>query len=131
MAKRKQTVAAEQPTREVKDAKRVMDDVVVLDVTFHRPGINRRADLSLVDTESDKDMLCLSKTIVDAKEYVKVIHYSGDVRTWLSKRALPSPLKRGTYLVPVGSVEEVCQYLDQAEERYKAKAEEFLRVYPE
>ncbi len=131
MAKRKPRAAREQPTTEVKDAKRVMDDVVVLDVTFHRPGINRRADLSLlVDTESDKDMLCLSKTIVDAKEYVKVIHYSGDVRNWLAKRSLPSPLKRGTYLVPLGSVEEVCQYLDQAEERYKAKAEEFLQVYP-
>lgn len=128
---RKAKAAQEQPTTEVKDARRVMDDVVVLDVTFHRPGINRRADLSLVDTESDKDMLCLSKNIVDAKEYTEVVYCSGDMRNWLAKRSLPSPLKRGTYLVPLGSVDEVWQYLDQAEERYRAKVEEFLAVYPE
>jgi hypothetical protein len=123
--------AREQPTTEVKDAKRVMDDVVVLDVTFHRPGISKQADLSRVSTDSDKDMLNLTKNIVDAKEYSTVVRFADDVRMWLAKRSLPSPLKRGTYLVPVGSVEQVCQFLDQAEERYKAKAEEFLAVYPE
>ena len=123
--------AREQPTTEVKDAKRVMDDVVVLDVTFHRPGISKQADLSRVSTDSDKDMLNLTKNIVDAKEYSTVVRFADDVRMWLAKRSLPSPLKRGTYLVPVGSVEQVCQFLDQAEERYKAKAEGFLTVYPE
>lgn len=128
---RRAKAAQEQPTTEVRDAKRVMDDVVVLDVTFHRPGISKQADLSRVATDSDKDMLNLTKNIVDAKEYSTVVRFADDVRMWLAKRSLPSPLKRGTYLVPVGSVEQVCQFLDQAEERYKAKAEEFLLVYPE
>jgi len=113
-----------------KDAKRIMDDVVVLDLTFHRPGIRRKANMALVETTADKRMLGLTKAIVDSNEYDAVIRVASETRNWIDRRSLPSPLKRGTYLVPVVSVADVYAKLDEAEREYSSRVEAFLSVYP-
>ena len=111
--------------------KRLMDSVVVLDLTFHRPSIHRKANIQLVETEADKKMLGLTKALVTSKEYSNVCRVATDVRAWIERRALPSPLKRGTYLISLELVPDVYEYLDKAEADYKAAAEEFLDAYPE
>jgi hypothetical protein len=112
------------------EIRKLMDSAVVLDLTFHRPGIRRKADISLVETDADKNMLGLTKAIVDSKEYAAVIKVASETRRWVGLRALPSPLKRGTYLISVELVADVYEYLDAADASYMAKAEEFLLVYP-
>ena len=115
----------------VTDVKKIMEDVVVLNLVFHRPGIHRRGDIEQVETESDKKMLRLSKEIVDSEEYTVVTALAGEARGWIRKRSLPSPLKRGTFLIPLGLVDTVNSYLDEVESRYNSKAENFLAVYPQ
>ena len=110
--------------------KRVMDNVVVLDITFHKWGNTRQGDLKKVDTQADKKRLKLTKTLVALKEYDLVTNYVNSIRAWLTAVSLPSPLKRGTYLVPVASVARVSAYLDEVGEKYKAVVQGFVDVYP-
>jgi len=128
----------EKPKKTPIAVKQIIDNVVVLDVVFHRAGIRRKADISKIDakvtgeeTATDKAMLGLTKAIVDSKEYTAAVKVTGDARSWLDRRSLPSPLKRGTYLIPLSMVEEVNTYLDDVERQYKVKVEEFLLVYPQ
>lgn len=116
---------ATQPT-----VKRIMDNVVVLDLIFHKPGITKSGDMGLVETESKKEMLSLTKLIIESKEYLEVLNHTYTVRTWLTSRTVPSPLKRGTYLVPVKSVEMISEFINKAETKYKELVEKFLDVYP-
>ncbi len=118
------------PRPEVKDAKRILDNVVVLDITFHRPGIRRKADLGLVETEIDKRMLGLTKAIVDSEEYTGVCRVANDARHWLEVRSLPSPLKRGTYLVPIALIGDVNERLEKVDVEYAVKADVFAIAYP-
>jgi hypothetical protein len=120
------------------DVKQVIDNVIVLDVVFHRAGIRRKADISKIDAKvtdeelaTDKAMLGLTKSIVDSKEYTAAVKVTSDARAWLDRRSLPSPLKRGTYLVPLSMVDDVNVYLDEVDKQYRAKVEEFLLVYPQ
>lgn len=119
------------PKKANREVKAIMDEVVVLDLTFHRAGIRRKADISKVETGAKKDQLGLTKAIVDSKEYAAAMSVTGEARGWVDRRSLPSPLKRGTYLVPITMVAGVNDYLDQVEQRYLAKAEEFCRAYPD
>lgn len=122
------TTPSRRPITQIRD---VVDKVVVLNLVFHRPGMYRRGDMGLVETESDKEMLRLSKEIVDADEYSDVVSYQNVVRAWIRKRSLPSPLRRGTFLVPIGVVDEVNAYLDSAAEEYMRLAGVFVGVYPQ
>jgi len=132
MRERLADVAAETPqTTPRTDVKKITEDVVVLNLIFHRPGIHRRGDMEQVETESDKKLLHLSKDIVDSEEYGTVTSLAGEARGWIRKRSLPSPLKRGTFLIPLGLVDVVNTYLDEIESRYNSKAESFLAVYPQ
>jgi hypothetical protein len=126
----KARIALSSAPAEIKDARRIMDNVVVLDITFHRPGIRRKADLALVETDAEKEMLGLTKGIVTSDEYQKVRRVANDTRHWLEVRSLPSPLKRGTYLVPVQLVGDVEDYLSKADSQYQEKADAFLEAYP-
>jgi hypothetical protein len=111
-------------------AKSLMERCVVLDVTFHRPGIRRKADLSLVSTDADKAMLGLTKAIVVSKSYRRVLRLAGDTRRWLENRSLPSPLKRGTYLVPLELIDAVNTHMDEVDLLYARLARKFLAAYP-
>lgn len=127
--KRERIVRGDRPPV-VQDVKRIMDGVVVLDITFHRAGIRRKADLSKVETESDRSMLGLTKAIVDSDEYDAVLKLGYETRDWVAKRGLPSPLKRGTFLVPVNSIVEVYEHLDEIEIEFDKRVDAFLKVYP-
>jgi hypothetical protein len=116
--------------RQVTDAQKIMEKVVVLDIIFHRPTIRRKADLGLIDAAADKSMLGLTKALVESKEYTEVCHVANETRSWLERRTLPSPLRRGTYLLPLTMVEAVNDKLDEVEKDFLAKAEKFLDAYP-
>jgi hypothetical protein len=51
------------------------------------------------------------------------------MRTWLGKRALPSPIRRGTYLVPIALVEEVDGKIGEYQERRAGLVAQFLAAY--
>ena len=109
---------------------KLTDNAVLLNLIMHRPDMTRCADLSKVETACDKGMLTMSKKLINCPSYKKARNYGTIVRAWLTTRATPSPIGRGTYLIPITLLDDVMTYLDDAKVTYKALAEEFLSDYP-
>lgn len=109
----------------------LFDRAVCLDVTFHKAGVRRKGDVGEIQTSADKDCLGLSKAIIDCKEYADVTAIATGFRRYCEKIALPSPLKRGTYLIPLELLDQVSAELDRAEAAFNEAADAFIDVYPD
>ena len=110
---------------------KLTDNAILLNLIMHRPDMTRCADLGKVETACDKGMLSLSKKLINCPSYKKARNYGVIVRNWLATRTTPSPIGRGTYLVPLTLVNDVMDYLEAAKGTYKTLSEEFLSDYPQ
>lgn len=108
----------------------IFDKTVCLSITFRAPGSKRNADLSKVDTDADKMELILSKRIFNSKSYQATHRINLNTRKWLETRSVPSPLRAGTYLIPVGLIDQVNERIDAAIAEYDEAADEFAEEYP-
>jgi hypothetical protein len=108
----------------------IFDKTYCLIVSFHAPGPHRHADMSEITTDADKKELSLSKRIFDSETYQANRRVRTATKAWLEKRAVPSPLRNGTYLIPVTLMDSVNEKLDEAIVEYKATAEAFVLEYP-
>ena len=110
----------------------LMENTIALSVTFRKPGNRRAMAKDCIDTEADKDMLHLSKDLLDSDELRAVGHVVGDTGMWLRRKCLPSLFRRGVYLLDIGKLDEVNAKLEQVETVDFPKAvNAFLAVYPE
>jgi hypothetical protein len=109
----------------------VRDKSVLLSLLIRRPNMTRRGDIDKITSEADKDNLTLSKRIIKSPEFRAVTGYAIKLRQELDKLCLPSPIGRGTYIVPVVLLDRVSEVLKDAQNIYRGLVEEFLAVYPE
>lgn len=108
----------------------LLERAVVLDLQWHMPGRNRKGSLATVETDADKSLLGLSKRIFNCEGYVKAQRVRSDLRDWLDRHSLPSPLKSGSYLVPLDMLAEVYAAVDEAEGAFQSAADEAAEQYP-
>lgn len=108
----------------------IFDKTYCLTVSFHAPGPHRHADMSEIITDADKKELHLSKRIFDSETYQANRRVRTATKAWLEKRSVPSPLRNGTYLIPMSLMDTVNEKLDEAIVEYKATAEAFVTEYP-
>lgn len=109
----------------------MFEDSVLLDLTFRKPGIRRKGNKDNIQTTADKDMLGLSKAILDSDEYRAICTVATNCRKWVEARSGNSILKRGTYMIKTSCLEEVYAHVEQAKTDYMAAVETFLAVYPQ
>ncbi len=85
-----------------------------------------------VEVQADKTRLRLSKRLLVSPELDKIETYDNALRSWVQSRCLPMPaLFKGSYVLPLGAVEEVNRRLEAAEKDERpALVEDFCRVYP-
>jgi hypothetical protein len=107
----------------------LLDRAVCLSLTVECLGTRRKVPASSVQVEADKDMLHVSKAILESKELDAIKTLDGEMRTWLGKRALPSPFRRGTYLIPLDLVEQVDTKIGEYQEKRAALVAQFLAAY--
>ena len=108
----------------------MFEDSVLFDLTFHHPGIRRKADKTLITTAADKDQLGLSKAIIDSDEYRAICTIASNCRKWLEARSGKSILKRGTYMIRVEVLDAVYEHVEHAKTEYMAAVETFMAAYP-
>jgi hypothetical protein len=94
------------------------------------PGRNRQGSLATVETDADKTLLGLSKRIYNCEGYVRAQRVKTELREWLKTHSLPSPLRAGSYLIPLDMLQEVYAKVDQAEVEFEAAANEATEQYP-
>jgi len=128
----------------------LFDRAVILSVTLRRPGTRRKASTSLItvnsstteetssgtddslsSTPTDKSLLHLSKDILDSKELREIQRLDGEVREYLSRIGLPSPLKQGCYLIPIELIEIIEAKLADFLANRELLIQSFLSTYPE
>jgi len=103
---------------------------ICLKVQFRAPGTRRHGDLTDIDTDAQKTELALSKRIFDSETYQLNRRIRNQVKKWLERRSVPSPLSNGTYLIPVQLVDDVNRKLDEVRVEYDASADKFVEEYP-
>jgi hypothetical protein len=108
----------------------LLEKAVVLDLQWHMPGRNRKGSLATVETDADKTLLGLSKRIFNCEGYTKAQRVRNELREWLDRHSLPSPLKAGSYLVPIDLLPEVYGKVDEAEVAFGEAADEAAEQYP-
>jgi polyhydroxyalkanoate synthesis regulator phasin len=93
-------------------------------------GDSRVGDLTSIETDADRSRLNLSKKIFQSKNYRKMRRLRWLTKLWIMNRAVPSPLRHGTFLIPQPLVEEVLGKINEAEEQFNKLADEFIEEYP-
>jgi hypothetical protein len=82
-----------------------------------------------VDTDADKDMLHVSKEIMQSPVLKELKTFDGEIRTWINQRALPSVFKAGVYLWPILLVVDADEYLQARITLRQELVEKFILMY--
>jgi hypothetical protein len=119
-----------QPQISVNDGVRgLLERSVIFSLTVGVFGITRRLSTSQIEVDADKDWVGAEKKLLSSNEYERITKRDGKASTWLKTRSLPSPFKRGLYLLPLSLVEEAEAYMKEYETERQALIEAFLDVY--
>lgn len=109
---------------------RIQSDSVMLYMNFSRLRTRRKLSSDAVQTDIDKDLLHLSKDILESAELQEIHHFDSAVRAWVRTRCLPSPLKQhGIMILPLRLVPDVMEFIATAERDRQPLVEAFLASY--
>ena len=107
----------------------LFDRAVCLSLAMGCLGTRRKVAATSIQVDADKDMLHVSKAILESEELDAIKTFDGEMRVWLAKRALPSPFRRGTYLIPLDLVEQVDGKIVEYQEKRRFLTDAFLAAY--
>jgi len=100
-------------------------------VDLKRPGNSRRISTSQIEVDADREVIRVSKQLLDAPQLIAIENFDNRMRRLLNSRCLPSLLRGGVFLLPLASVEEVDARLQQLQTERQALVETFLLEYPD
>ncbi len=125
---------------------KLLDNTVILDLTVHRPGLRRQVKQAEVDVQAvkpeggdegtggngkpDQSFVHVGKDILRSSAIVELNAIVRNLKQRIGVRALPSPLKRGTYLIPLNTLEEVYSDCEATKVRWQAVVDQFVAEYP-
>ncbi len=101
---------------------------VCLRVQFGSLGNSRKVSSASVNVDADKNLIRVTKRILDARELQAIRRFDYELRHYLYQICLPYDV--GIHLIPYEAVETVEAKLLQARDERPALVEQFLRVYP-
>jgi hypothetical protein len=109
----------------------LQERAVGLILTFSGIGNRRKVSMSDVEVDADKELLAMSKKLIDAEEFEAIQSLDGEARRYIETRALPSQLKKGIYLLPNALVTEVEEKLSEFAAKRGTLVEALLLRYSE
>jgi hypothetical protein len=101
---------------------------VCLKVQIGSLGNSRKVSSASINVDADKELIRVSKRILDARELKAIRRFDNELRHYLYQICLPYDI--GIHLVPYEAVETVETKLLKAREERPALVEQFLLVYP-
>lgn len=105
---------------------RMLDKSVCVTVELHGIGNSKQVSSQAVEVNADKDMLRVSKTLLDSEELKAIRKKDGSIRQFLYNQCVQSGIKWGFYLVPIASVERVEEKLKQLQREREALIDAWL-----
>jgi hypothetical protein len=127
-------IIAEGPTQPPKTTmdlgSKLFERTMCLDVTIRRFGITRKASMGTVQVNADKELLNLSKKLVESKAYSQVVSTANALRQYMKRVSVPDPfVKSGFYRVPVEMVEAVATKLEEFKAEFNQHVSAFCDEY--
>ena len=101
---------------------------VCIKVRLSRMGNTRQVSTSHIEADADKDLLRVSKHLVDSAELKAIGRFDGEIRRYLYNICLPFEI--GIHLLPIAALEQVEQRLRQFAVDRAELVKAFLAAYP-
>ena len=101
---------------------------VCIKVRLSTMGNTRKVSTSQIEADADKDLLRVSKHLLDSAELKAIGRFDGEIRRYLYNLCLPFEI--GIHLLPVAALETVEQRLRQFRTQREELVTAFLCVYP-
>lgn len=98
-------------------------------VETKRLGTRRKVSSSSIETDADRSMIHVSKSILDSPELKRIEQLDGEVRRYLSQICLPSNFKSGIYLLPINMIEKLDGEFKEFQSRRELLVDQFVEVY--
>ena len=115
----------------VSNAAAVMNRTVCLCVEVHTLGSVRSAGPKALRQGVDPKQVKAAKKIFDSATYHKITTLDGVMSNWLRDQCLPTPLKKGIYLLPLAAREGVEKALaEYKQQRQNVLVPQFVSEYP-
>jgi hypothetical protein len=112
------------------DLGKLLDGTVMLSVKFGILGNRRKVSTANIEADADKELLSVSKKLLDSPEYDLIIKQIGQARKWLNGWALPTTILRGgMHLVARGNYERIREGLETWKERIATAVARFCEIY--
>lgn len=121
---------------------------VCLIMTFHKMGIRRRVKRptstatpetdvestetlrSFLNLKTDENRILVTKSILDCPEYHAIQKLYSKTKKAIDRLVLPSGMKPGMYLVPIGLLDELQTIVSNARVELNTLVTYFCQVYP-
>src|SRR5947208_5498601 len=101
---------------------------VCIKVCLSTMGNTRKVSTAQIETDADKDLLRVSKQLVDSAELKAIRRFDGEIRRFLYNICLPFEI--GIHLLPIAALETVEDRLRKFAEDRQGLLTAFLSVYP-
>ncbi len=101
---------------------------VCINVRLSTMGNTRKVSTSQIEADADKDLLRVSKHLVDSAELKAIGRFDGEARRYLYAICLPFEI--GIHLLPIAALETVEYRLRQFAEDRKELVSAFITAYP-
>jgi hypothetical protein len=101
---------------------------VCIKVRLSRMGNTRQVSTSHIEADADKDLLRVSKHLVDSAELKAIGRFDGEIRRYLYNICLPFEI--GIHVLPIAALEQVEQRLRQFAVDRTELVKAFLAAYP-
>src|SRR6185295_11214050 len=92
----------------------IFEKAIILKLSMSRPGNQRQISTSLVEVDTDKDMLRVSKKLLKCAEFQAIATHLNKLKSDIRQVALPSPMGAGHYLLPIVTVEAMDKRIVEA-----------------
>lgn len=101
---------------------------VCIKVRLSTMGNIRKVSTSQIEADADKDLLRVSKHLIDSAELKAIGRFDGEIRRYLYNICLPFEI--GIHLLPIAALEQVEQRLRQFTVDREQLVKAFLAAYP-
>jgi hypothetical protein len=106
------------------EASTMLERAVCVTVEFHRIGNRRRVESNQVEVDADKDLLAVSKQLLESPNLKAIRKLDTQIRDYLYNQCVQSGIKAGFYWVPIANIIDIDKRLYEfAAERTKLVAE--------
>lgn len=125
------SAAANSQTVPSKEQKNPFDKTVLLSLTVKMLGVSRKVDTKDVEVQADKDLLRVSKKILECDEYDAISKVAADLKKYLKLKSVPGVkfIKGGIYPIPLAKLEDIDAKVVEYVQQYEGKVTRFLEVY--